>query len=823
MAYQKLNWKNNKAPYLNADSMNHIDDGILANEALINTISTGENMRGSWTPTVGDEYPDGYSVGDSYYISNVENGYTFTEGDLNGTTVNNVDKIIYTDSGWSAITGASYDIIVDTEEELRLADNGTLIWNDHIKGGIFTYDASKSTEDDGGTILGGWVRQYSGNISLQWFGQSDNLKINLVALEASLNGSRVYCTGNTVSGDGFEGNFIYNDSLSTVNDEYNTINGWVRELEIEIDSIQKTKFIMDFNIPDIDAADQPTFDSFSLQGIEVIGDKLWVVRNLKNNDTGITTGSPEEKCQLFQYDFKDDGSTGNNATFQTNSFKFGHGQSLSHFINSAGNTQLYGMGVTPDGDLDATITRYDGKELIKPFPNQGRTLSYIDWDNLSDKTNPVVTQYQLVAPYDALDNDTLWYFGTPAVSDDGLYVTAIFADMRLFENKKIMVWKLADILAGDYDKVLAEIQVDPEFSKPHKEQLPQGIMIRDNHIFVEYGGWTSTDFRDKILVYDMNLSFVKVQSYFPSGRQGTGYKVEPEGITSAFIRNKKRVVTAYELGSTNRTWEVFSHGEGEGENIPEITPLAVEGGYFDISQKDTSIYRFLNYDESTLEGYVSMWMYQGTPRFRGNSLGMNFRVDSAGVESHDALLYQYSPSSREFLILNPATSSPWHKGTLLLYGENDGTVNDGNILADVNAFAPNSDNHANLGLASKRWNEIFCANSAINTSDERLKDFQDIEDIERLVALDIKKVIKKFKWKDGGKRIHFGVGSQTVASIFREHGLNPDEYSLFTYDEWEATPATIDEDGQVVQPAIEAGNRYGIRYGELAMFILSAI
>ena len=57
----------------------------------------------------------------------------------------------------------------------------------------------------------------------------------------------------------------------------------------------------------------------------------------------------------------------------------------------------------------------------------------------------------------------------------------------------------------------------------------------------------------------------------------------------------------------------------------------------------------------------------------------------------------------------------------------------------------------------------------------------------------------------------------------RSHGLDPTMYGFFCYDEWEATDATFDADGNLINEARESGNRYGIRYEELIMFILAAL
>lgn len=128
------------------------------------------------------------------------------------------------------------------------------------------------------------------------------------------------------------------------------------------------------------------------------------------------------------------------------------------------------------------------------------------------------------------------------------------------------------------------------------------------------------------------------------------------------------------------------------------------------------------------------------------------------------------------------------------------------------------DGAVNLGSGSRRFNTVYATTGTINTSDEREKEqFRAQLAAERRVALAIKGSLKAFKFRDavsekgGAARWHFGTGAQTVAAAFQAEGLDPSTYGLFCYDEW---PATDD------QPA---GHRYGIRYDELAMFILAAI
>lgn len=141
---------------------------------------------------------------------------------------------------------------------------------------------------------------------------------------------------------------------------------------------------------------------------------------------------------------------------------------------------------------------------------------------------------------------------------------------------------------------------------------------------------------------------------------------------------------------------------------------------------------------------------------------------------------------------------------------------------------PNTDGTASLCSASNRASVVYAATGTINTSDERVKTFYDQTEQEVLVARELKTAIKKFRFNDSievkgeeNSRFHFGVGAQTVQSIFEKYNLNPDDYALFCYDEWEEIPEQKDEAGVIIRECIPAGNRYGIRYEELLCFIIA--
>lgn len=144
--------------------------------------------------------------------------------------------------------------------------------------------------------------------------------------------------------------------------------------------------------------------------------------------------------------------------------------------------------------------------------------------------------------------------------------------------------------------------------------------------------------------------------------------------------------------------------------------------------------------------------------------------------------------------------------------------------------APGSDNTQTLGTSSKRWSVVYAGTGTINTSDGREKqDISDLTEAEKRVALALKGMIKKFRFKDAVQqkgedaRIHVGVIAQEVIAAFEVEGLDPMRYAIVCYDEWEEQREVIDDEGNVTVEYRPAGNRYGIRYEELLAFIISVL
>lgn len=154
---------------------------------------------------------------------------------------------------------------------------------------------------------------------------------------------------------------------------------------------------------------------------------------------------------------------------------------------------------------------------------------------------------------------------------------------------------------------------------------------------------------------------------------------------------------------------------------------------------------------------------------------------------------------------------------------------------DAAKIAPTRDNSMALGQPSNRFSTIYAGTGTISTSDETLKTREDITQAEKEAALEIKNNMWKFKFNDAisvkgdtGARLHFGVGAQTVGNIMRKHGLKPENYAFWCYDEWyddlESVESVIDEKNRdVTDTPNNTYSRYGIRYEELLCFIIAAL
>jgi hypothetical protein len=166
-----------------------------------------------------------------------------------------------------------------------------------------------------------------------------------------------------------------------------------------------------------------------------------------------------------------------------------------------------------------------------------------------------------------------------------------------------------------------------------------------------------------------------------------------------------------------------------------------------------------------------------------------------------------------------------------------------------------ADNTLTLGSASRRWSVVYAGTGSINTSDEREKSWiGELSDNEFAAGKAIYSELGGFKFLESiaskgeaAARIHFGVRAQRVRDILLAHALPAEKYAFLCFDEWEAQPAIAptpeqpalpeirNVEGEITQearefcaaspgsPAVPAGDRWGIRYDELTMFLLAVM
>lgn len=156
------------------------------------------------------------------------------------------------------------------------------------------------------------------------------------------------------------------------------------------------------------------------------------------------------------------------------------------------------------------------------------------------------------------------------------------------------------------------------------------------------------------------------------------------------------------------------------------------------------------------------------------------------------------------------------------------------ITRSSGAILPGVDNAQTFGSGSKRLGQIYSGTGTINTSDAREKEWRGaLTSSELSAAKRIGAEIGTYKFlaaiaaKGDAARTHVGLRAQTVRDILADEGLEPLDYGFLCHDAWDELPgrAAVFDDGVLVMPAVEAtpaGDRWGLRIDELALFLVAA-
>ena len=191
-------------------------------------------------------------------------------------------------------------------------------------------------------------------------------------------------------------------------------------------------------------------------------------------------------------------------------------------------------------------------------------------------------------------------------------------------------------------------------------------------------------------------------------------------------------------------------------------------------------------------------------------------------------------TSSNYIVLSDGAGNPkfYLGGTTAFFRTDTGTAR--GLQTDASQTYPSADNTMSLGLASFRWSVVYAATALINTSDANLKqDIAELDDAEKRVAIRIKSLIKKYRFKDSvaekgdSARIHIGVIAQEVQAAFTAEGLDSAQYALFCSDTWYVIDGkrseVADEPFTQDTPNAVAVTQLGIRYDELLAFVISTL
>ena len=205
-------------------------------------------------------------------------------------------------------------------------------------------------------------------------------------------------------------------------------------------------------------------------------------------------------------------------------------------------------------------------------------------------------------------------------------------------------------------------------------------------------------------------------------------------------------------------------------------------------------------------------------------------------EAEDLTQSDYGGGTQQFLSAGQATG--FFAGIYL----NAASNGQQRSLTPANYF----DGGMNLGVSTHRWATVFATTGSISTSDRNAKqDIEDLSDAEKSVAVALKGLIKKYRFKDAvaqkgdDARIHIGVIAQDVEQAFSDAGLDGFRYGLLCKDTvWKVMVDGVhtgvtqahgekvdpDDNGNEIEGAtLEEEVRYSVRYDELLAFVVSAL
>jgi hypothetical protein len=213
-----------------------------------------------------------------------------------------------------------------------------------------------------------------------------------------------------------------------------------------------------------------------------------------------------------------------------------------------------------------------------------------------------------------------------------------------------------------------------------------------------------------------------------------------------------------------------------------------DGGDIRLYQGNTAPLYWYTIDNH--EQDLRVWASDGTNSISGDTTTLRIRTDTqgsstrVGVPGSNVVTHSGGSIFRQYT--GPAGAGIHLTGGAVFPADFNGSVTNGST---------------NLGGPNEQWNNFYYSGSLVSSDRNLKQDEEDFTAAETRVAVRIKNLMKKFRYrhmvvrKGDDARIHSGVIAQDVENAFREEGLDAHRYSL-----WSESPIYHDDDsGDIIE------------------------
>lgn len=560
-------------------------------------------------------------------------------------------------------------------------------------------------------------------------------------------------------------------------------------------------------------------------------DKIFILVRVEGS-----SWTASERHRIVEFELAEDGQA-------VSHLEFSHPLNISHQGLTAlvedGKLYLYSGMSVGDGD------------------NSAKGLSKIEWKG-SATSDSDVKKWQLFGH--AGSDHPLEFFNraTPAVSTDGRFV--IMACQTSFETntRYVAVYDRKEIEQSTEGLTVAPLSVfkfqPPPWVDTH---IVQDIACDGHYIYI-LTGYTDPKQPSVVNVYELNGNRV---GFFPvelsigdytreelehGGTLGTPYQMEPEGIaikggnllalsTDVWRDSQgnytRRGKVIHELTSTQTPG--FKPLNRLFVNIESPASVHIYGTTHDVSFPYHDAFQVSAWDENTKKIKTAV-MFSGYKNF-------NVFDTSDGATDEPATFFNEKSGGRDYAGIRANTNLENGAG-INVYGKNDSGPTNNVILysrskdnterfdvrlQETGQWRPGTDDSQSLGTAGYRWKNLYLAGTVRETSDRNQKEqIENIPDEVLDAWAEVNYVQFKYKKavaeKGDKARKHIGLIAQQIYEVFTKHGLDPFEYGILGYDEWEEQQEIVNSLGEVEQEYRPAGSAWNVspeecQYLELAL------